>query len=46
MASDRVLEDPVVLGELAVLSSRSGSAIAKILESRYPIYVGDRLERK
>ena len=37
---------PVVLGELAILSSRSGSAIAKILESRYPIYVGDRLERK
>jgi hypothetical protein len=37
---------PVVLGELAILSSRSRSAIAKILESRYPIYVGDRLERK
>lgn len=37
---------PVVLGELAVLSSKSRSAIAKILESRYPIYAGDRLERK
>ena len=36
----------VVLGELAVLSSKPRSAVAKILESRYPIYVGDRLERK
>jgi len=37
---------PVVLGELAVLSSQGRSAVAKILESRYPIYAGDRLERK
>lgn len=37
---------PIVLGELAVLSSRNRTAVAKILESRYPIYAGDRLERK
>jgi hypothetical protein len=36
----------VVLGELAVLSTHPRSAVAKILESRYPIYAGDRLERK
>ena len=37
---------PVVLGELAVLSVQPHSALAKILISRYPVYVGDRLERK
>lgn len=37
---------PVVLGELAVLSAHPRSAVAKILESRFPIYSGDRLERK
>lgn len=37
---------PVVLGEIAVLASRPRSAIAKVLESRFPIYEGDRLERK
>jgi hypothetical protein len=37
---------PVVIGELAVLSAKPRSAVAKILESRYPVYVGDRLERK
>jgi hypothetical protein len=37
---------PVVLGELAVLSVKRRSAIARILESRFPIYVGDRLELK
>lgn len=37
---------PVVLGELAVLSVQPHSALARILESRYPIYAGDRLERK
>ena len=37
---------PVVLGELAVLSVQRHSALARILESRYPIYIGDRLERK
>lgn len=36
---------PVAVGELAVLSVRSRSAIAKILESRYPVHLGDRLER-
>lgn len=37
---------PVVLGELAVLSVKPHSALARIIESRYPIYAGDRLERK
>jgi hypothetical protein len=37
---------PVVLGEVAVLSVHPLSSVAKILEARYPIYVGDRLERK
>ncbi|MEO8276148.1 MAG: LysM peptidoglycan-binding domain-containing protein [Thermoanaerobaculia bacterium] len=43
---NRATMPPVVLGELAVLSVQSHTAIAKILESRYPVYVGDRLERK
>ena len=43
---NRATQPPVVLGELAVLSVRAHTAIAKILESRYPVYVGDRLERK
>lgn len=37
---------PVPVGELAVLSVQGHSALGKILESRYPIYVGDRLERR
>jgi hypothetical protein len=37
---------PVVLGELAVLSVHSKSSVAKILRSRFSIYVGDRLEAK
>lgn len=37
---------PIVLGELAVLSVQPRSSLAKIIESRYPIYVGDRLELK
>ena len=37
---------PVVLGELAVLSVHRRFAVAKILESRYPIHVGDRLDPK
>lgn len=37
---------PVPIGELAVLSVRSRSAVARIIQSRLPIYVGDRLERK
>ena len=37
---------PMVVGELAVLSVESGTALAKILESRYAIHVGDRLDLK
>ena len=37
---------PVVLGELAVLSVHERSSVARILESRYPMYVGDYLEPK
>lgn len=37
---------PIVLGELAVLSVHGRTSVAKILESRYPIYAGDRLEPK
>jgi len=37
---------PVVLGELAVLSVHPRSAVAKIVRSRYEIFVGDRLEVK
>jgi hypothetical protein len=43
---NRATQPPVVLGELAVLSVQAHTAVAKILESRYPVYVGDRLERK
>ncbi|MEM9290263.1 MAG: LysM peptidoglycan-binding domain-containing protein [Acidobacteriota bacterium] len=38
---------PVVLGELAVLTVVGPSnAVARVLESRYPIYIGDRLTLK
>ena len=37
---------PVVLGELAVLSVQRSTSVARIIESRFPIYVGDRLELK
>jgi len=37
---------PIVLGELAVLAVHDRSSVARILRSRYTIYVGDRLERK
>jgi LysM domain len=37
---------PIVLGELAVLSVHKHFAVAKILESRYPIHLGDRLDPK
>jgi hypothetical protein len=37
---------PVVLGELAVLSVQPRSALARIITSRLPIYVGDRLDLK
>ena len=37
---------PVVLGELAILSTEEETALGRILESRYVIYAGDRLARK
>jgi len=37
---------PLVLGELAVLSVSTRGSVARILTSRYPIYVGDKLEPK
>lgn len=37
---------PIVMGELAVLSVEDRTALARILESRYTIYVGDRLDLK
>jgi hypothetical protein len=37
---------PMVLGELAVLSVHPKGAVARIIDSRYPIYVGDRLDPK
>jgi hypothetical protein len=37
---------PLVLGELAVLSVHPRSSVARILASRYAIYVGDKLEPK
>ena len=37
---------PIVLGELAVLAVHGRSSVARILSSRYTIYVGDRLEPK
>ncbi len=37
---------PVVLGELAVLSVEEHTALGRILESRYSVYVGDLLDRK
>jgi LysM repeat protein len=45
----RVRDDgmpPLPLGELAVLSVQSRTALARILESRYAIYRGDRLHLK
>jgi hypothetical protein len=32
---------PIVLGEIAILSVRPHSAVAKVISSRYPMYVGD-----
>jgi hypothetical protein len=37
---------PLVLGELAVLSVHPRGSVARVIASRYPIYVGDRLEPK
>lgn len=39
-------QPPVAVGELAVLSVKPHSAIAKIIQSRYPVHLGDRLERR
>ncbi len=37
---------PMVLGELAVLAVHERSAVARILEARYTVYVGDLLDPK
>jgi hypothetical protein len=37
---------PIVLGELTVLSVHKHFSVAKIIESRYPIRLGDRLDPK
>jgi len=37
---------PMVLGELAVLAVHGRSSVARILESRYTVYVGDLLDPK
>ncbi len=37
---------PMVVGELAVLSVEQGTALAKILQSRFAVYVGDKLDLK
>lgn len=37
---------PVVIGELGILSVREKSSVAKVLESRYAVYVGDRIDPK
>lgn len=37
---------PIVVGELGILSVKGRSSLAKVIESRYAVYVGDRLEPK
>jgi hypothetical protein len=37
---------PIVLGELAVLSVHPHASLARILDSRYTVYLGDRLDLK
>lgn len=37
---------PVVIGELGILSVREKSSVAKVLVSRYAVYVGDRVDPK
>lgn len=37
---------PVIIGELAVLSVHPRFSVAKIIESRYTVHLGDRLEPK
>jgi len=39
-------QPPVVVGELAVLTVTDHTAVAKILESRYSVHLGDRLSPK
>jgi len=36
----------VSIGELAVLSTQPHSALAKVIASRVPLFVGDRLQPK
>ncbi len=38
-------QPPVAVGELAVLSVRPHTSLGKVVESRYVVYLGDRLER-
>lgn len=37
---------PIVIGELAILSVHKTSSVGKIIQARYPVYVGDRLDPK
>jgi LysM repeat protein len=37
---------PLVMGEVAVLSVRKRASLVKITQSRYPIFLGDRLDPK
>lgn len=37
---------PVVLGEVAILATEDHTALGRVLEARYVVYAGDRLDRK
>ena len=37
---------PLLVGELAILSVTEQASMAKILDSRYTVHLGDRLEPK
>jgi hypothetical protein len=37
---------PLVLGEVAVLSVQKRASLVRIIQSRYPVFVGDRLDPK
>ena len=37
---------PMVLGELAILAVHESSSVARILEARYTVYLGDLLDPK
>jgi hypothetical protein len=37
---------PVVIGELGILSVKERSSVARVLESRYAVYIGDRVDPK